>query len=257
MPLIFTNLVWGSPGGTAPWKGLVPCPGGRSTNTGETMLPWTLATTSMALLLSFRKDLRTGEPLSTGTPCGGMSIILTSFTLCGDGGCALPPSVAIGFSAYLRDFCLYRECCCGGGGGCCCWRAPSITSPGPCDDDTLIRPSGSPYGSYRATLLPVPPRSSSGLTSRRSRMALGQGVTERLLGCGALERRSRGRVALLARGREARGPYGMREGEDGMERAVGGDMEPCRAWRLLMGLPGACRRLCWPSLLTYSFSRWT
>lgn len=64
--------------------------------------------------------------------------------------------------------------------------------------------------------------SSSGLTSRLSRMALGQGEMERAEGL-TLDTRSLGIVELL--GMEAcRGLKGILEGDGGMEWGVGGSV---------------------------------
>lgn len=85
----------------------------------------------------------------------------------------------------------------------------------------LILPSWSKYGSAynpsfaRVRLWLLPPMSSSGLTSRLSRMALGQGELERAAGL-ALDTRSLGMVELLGT-EPCRGPKGILEGEGGME----------------------------------------
>lgn len=70
------------------------------------------------------------------------------------------------------------------------YAAPSGTSPVWLlwDEAMLSLASGEPYASAYLLL-----RSSSGLTSRRSRIALTQGVVERL--GGTLDRRSLGKVA--------------------------------------------------------------
>lgn len=62
--------------------------------------------------------------------------------------------------------------------------------------------------------------SSSGLTSRLSRMALGQGELERAEGL-ALDTRSLGIVELLGT-EPGRGPKGILEGDGGMEWVEGG-----------------------------------
>lgn len=110
------------------------------------------------------------------------------------------------------------------------YAATSGTSPVwlPCDEETLSLASGEPYASeYKGTLLLL--RSSSGFTSRRSRMALEQGVIERL--GGVLDIRSLGKVAPP--GMATEWPKWILEGDEGMERGVGGDMEP---WTECMGL---------------------
>ncbi|KAG7224955.1 hypothetical protein INR49_014871 [Caranx melampygus] len=76
-----------------------------------------------------------------------------------------------------------------------------------------------------ARLWLFPPMSSSGLTSRLSRMALGQGEMERAGGL-ALDSRSLGMVELP--GMEAcRGPNGILEGDGGMEWGDGGGSAAC------------------------------
>ena len=45
--------------------------------------------------------------------------------------------------------------------------------------------------------------------------------------------RSRGNVALPGSSALLLPPYAILDGEEGMERTVGGDMDPCRLWRAL------------------------
>lgn len=67
--------------------------------------------------------------------------------------------------------------------------------------------------------MPLAETSSSGLTSRRSRMALGHGEAERVGVASGWPALSRGMVAPPP---DERGPKGMREGKAVIEWGVGG-----------------------------------
>lgn len=137
------------------------------------------------------------------------------------------------------------------------WNPPMLcsgpSSPGlGCDPwvlAMLIRPSCSMYGSAYNPSFPLarlwlfPPKSSSGFTSRLSRMALGQGEMERAEGL-ALDIRSLGIVLLLGT-EPCREPNGILEGDGGMEWGVG-ERAPCIAW-CAGGIMGGCLRGCCPS----------
>lgn len=101
---------------------------------------------------------------------------------------------------------------------------------GPWADTIFILPSWSKYGSAYMPSFPLdrlwllPPISSSGLTSRLSRIALGQGEMERAGGL-AFASRSRGMVEFPGMD-PCRGPNGILEGDGGMECGFGGSA-PC------------------------------
>lgn len=113
----------------------------------------------------------------------------------------------------------------------------------------VILPSWSKYGSAYNPSFPLarlwllPPMSSSGLTSRLSRMALGQGEFERAGGL-VLDTLSLGIVALPGI-EPCRGTNGILEGDGGMEWGVGGSA-PCMGW-CRGGPMGGCLRGCGPS----------
>lgn len=108
----------------------------------------------------------------------------------------------------------------------------------------FILPSWSKYGSAYKLSFPLgrlwllPPLSSSGLTSRLSRMALGHGELERA-GALALDSRSLGIVPLPGI-EPCLGPNGILEGDGGMEWGDGG-RAPCMGW-CDGGPTGGCRR---------------
>lgn len=103
---------------TWPWNSLSGCPRGLSTNTDEVEddepLPLLLFTIStVAPLLSRRRDRRIGDILSGDTrptpPMICPSIILTSFTLWGEGGGVLVPNGGSWLSPYFLLFCLVEK----------------------------------------------------------------------------------------------------------------------------------------------------
>lgn len=120
---------------------------------------------------------------------------------------------------------------------------------GPCAAAMPIRPSWRRYGSAYKLSFPLervwlfPAISSSGLTSRLSRMALGQGELERAGGL-ALEILSLGMVALPGK-EPCRGPNGILEGDGGIEWGVGGSAACIGWWD--GGTMGGCLRGGWPS----------
>lgn len=238
-----------------------PC---RSASTGDpTLLRGLVPATS-----SFLKDWRTGEPLSIGTPWGGrpwggppwMSIIRTSAIRWGDGGGVLEPRVG---SWLFLDFCLYREGwsmesvglgppyelvermearwnppspCSGPSSpefGCAPWELAMLSLPSWSKYVSAYKPSF-PLARVRLLLL----MSSSGLTSRRSRMALGQGELERAEGL-AVDTLSRGTAELLG-AEPCLGLKGILEGDGGMEFGAAGSV-PWTEW-CSAGLMGGCLR---------------